>query len=97
MSIRNITIGAPSGGSGPECFASYRASLSTLLVRLGKAHPRYPEALVYEHRLNENLAVAAREGDTETRRAERAAVIDRLNTLALETTGGAFNRLCEGG
>jgi hypothetical protein len=42
------------------------------------------------------LVAARRYGDTETLRAERATVIDRLNELAQETLGVSFNALCVG-
>jgi hypothetical protein len=97
LTIGPITIGSlaapglPSGGNTP--FDDYRTRLRVLLMRLGTAHPRYADALVYEQRLRENLALTEREGDTETRRAERTAVIDQLNQLAGETLGVSFMSL----
>lgn len=97
LTIGPITIGSlaapglPSGGNTP--FDDYRTMLRVLLMRLGTAHPRYADALVYEQRLRENLALTEREGDTETRRAERTAVIDQLNQLAGETLGVSFMSL----
>jgi tetratricopeptide (TPR) repeat protein len=78
-----------------SALASYETGLSLLLKRLGQKHPRYTEALTLQSRLLENLAQARRYGDTETRRAERAEIIDRLNHLALETLGVSFNELAQ--
>ncbi len=75
---------------GNTPFDDYRTGLRVLLTRLGTAHPRYADALVHEQRLRENLSLTEREGDTETRRAERTAVIDQLNQLAGETLGVSF-------
>ena len=78
-----------------DVFSSYEQGLKTLLERLGQDHPRYTEALTFQSRLLENMAQARRYGDTETRRAERAQIVDGLNRLALETGGPDFNELCE--
>lgn len=100
LTIGPVTLNVPAeartggGGTDTDTFAGYRAGLVALLARLGTAHPRFTEALTYEQRLRENLAASEREGDTETRRAERAAVIARLNVLVQETLGGSFNALC---
>lgn len=67
-----------------DAFADYETELNRLLIWLGRDHPRYTEALVLQRRLLENLAWARLYGDTETRRAERAQILDTLNHLALE-------------
>jgi hypothetical protein len=77
-----------------DAFAAYEAGLAALLARIGSDHPRSSEALVYEQRLRENLAVARRYGDTREREAARAEVVDRLNDLAQATVGISFNELC---
>ena len=77
-----------------DIFSIYERGLEDLLSRLGKGHPRYAEALTLESRLRENIAQARRYGDTETRRAERAQIVDQLNALALEHLGLSFNELC---
>lgn len=76
-----------------DAFASYETGLSLLLKRLGQEHPRYTDALTLQSRLLENLAQARRYGDAETRRAERAQIIDALNRLALEALGTSFSEL----
>ncbi len=76
-------------------FAAYETGLSLLLKRLGQEHPRYTEALTLQSRLLENLAQVRRYGDTETRRAERAQIVDALNRLALDTLGMSFNDLAQ--
>lgn len=50
--------------------------------------------LTLEARLRENLSQARRYGDTETRRAERAQIVDGLNALALQHLSVSFNDLC---
>ena len=77
-----------------DVFARYRHGVTHLLERLGDEHPRYADALTYQQRLVENLALAERDGDTESRRADRSAVITALNELALETLATSFNALC---
>lgn len=79
-----------------DAFAAYEAGMATLLARLGNAHPRYGEALVFEQRLRENLARARQYGDTREREVARVEVLDRLNDLARATLGVSFNALCFG-
>jgi len=69
------------------------SGLTRLLERIGSEHPRYTEALALQSRLLENISAARIYGDTETRRAERAQIVDALNRLALETVGISFNEL----
>ena len=78
-----------------EIFDVYEAGLKQLLAQIGKDHPRYDEALVYEQRLTENIALYRSAGDTETRRAERAEIISYLNTLARTALGVTFNEMCQ--
>jgi len=77
-----------------DVFTPYETGLTHLLRRLGKDHPRYTEALTLQSRLLENIVQARRYGDTETRRAERAQIVEQLNTLALDALGKSFNELC---
>ncbi len=78
-----------------DSFSSNESGLEKLQARMGQAHPRYGELLVYQQRLMENIIQARRYGDTETRRADRAEIIDRLNELSLSVTGMSFNKLCQ--
>jgi len=78
-----------------DIFSSYERGLEELLKRLGEDHPRYAEALTLENRLRENIVQARLYGDTETRRAERAQIVDALNQLTLGTVGVSFKELCE--
>jgi hypothetical protein len=78
-----------------DTLQSYEAGLTRLLEHLGSGHPRYAEALTLQARLLENITQAGRYGDTETRRAERAQIVEALNRLALEAVRVSFNRLCE--
>lgn len=52
--------------------------------------PEYAEALVYAQRLRDNVSATERYGDTETHRAERAELIDRINTLTRRVLGCTF-------
>jgi hypothetical protein len=76
-------------------FDIFEQQAEAFLQRLGRDHPRYPEALTLRTRLRENIAHARLYGDTETRRAERAQVLDALNRLSLETLGLALPDLSE--
>jgi len=74
-------------------WAACEHQVRAFLQRLGRGHPRYAEALTLQSRLQENIAQARLYGDTETRRAERAQVLDALNRLALEALGAALQDL----
>jgi flagellar biosynthesis GTPase FlhF len=77
-----------------DVFTPYESGLTRLLEQMGREHSRYAEALTLQSRLLENIAQARRYGDTETRRAERAQIMDALNVLALEALATDFNTLC---
>ena len=77
-----------------DAFTPYETGLARFLERLGQDHPRYTEALTLEAQLRENVGVARLDGDTETRRADRARILRVLNRLALETVQISFNDLC---
>ncbi len=76
-----------------DTYSPYEIGMETLLSRLGQAHPRYVEALTYQQRLNDTIAKSRQFGDTETARAERAAIVAQLNSLALSALGISFNDL----
>ncbi|NJM08940.1 hypothetical protein HC891_26200 [Candidatus Gracilibacteria bacterium] len=76
-----------------DLFAVYLIGMRRLLDLLGIQHPRYVEALTYQVRLAENVDRAQRFGDTENMRAERAAVLDALNRLALAAVQRSFNAI----
>ena len=80
-----------------DVFTSYERGLAELLKRLGDQHLRFSDALLYQHRLQENMRLARRYGDTESRRAGRAEIFDGLNQLALAEVGVSFNGLCAEG
>lgn len=77
--------------------AAYERGIAKLLDLLvsRQAHPAHLEALTQQARLRENLEQANRFGDNETRRSERAAILARLNELALAAGLDSFNILCE--
>jgi hypothetical protein len=70
-----------------DAFTSYETGLTRLLGRLGSDHPRYTDVLVYQQRLQENIAQARKYGDTDALKHARAQIVDELNRLALETVG----------
>ncbi len=74
-----------------EVYTHYEHGLQTLLERLGKEHYRYTEALTLQARLLENIALTQQYGDTETRRAERAQILDGLNALSIAVLQVSFN------
>ncbi len=78
-----------------DVYTAYETGLGKLLARIGPDHPKYSEVLVYQQRLFEGIAQARRYGDTETIRAERSRVIDRLNEISVSALGTAFNKLCD--
>jgi formylglycine-generating enzyme required for sulfatase activity len=74
-----------------DIFTPYERGLEELLKRLGKDHPRYAEVLILQSRLLENIALARCYGDTETRRAERAQILDILNSVSMDSLHVSFN------
>jgi hypothetical protein len=78
-----------------DSFTAYENGLQQLLNQLGLTHPAYADALTFQQRLTENIQRARRFGDTASRRADRAEVIDQLNALSLNTLGTSFNDLCQ--
>ena len=76
-----------------DTFTPYEIGLTRLLERLGKEHPRYADALVYQQRLQENITQARKYGDTDALKHARAQIVDALNCLALETLGISFNKV----
>lgn len=79
-----------------DIYSSYEAGLRRLLNRIERDHPRHSDALAYQHRLKENIAQSRRYGDTDTRRAERTEIIERLNELTLSVLDITFSELCGG-
>lgn len=77
-----------------DTYTPYEIGVSELLRRMGAGHPRYGEALTYQQRLHENITSARRYGDTETRRAGRAEIIDRLNAVTVAVLNLTFTDLC---
>jgi serine/threonine protein kinase len=71
----------------------YERGLDTLKQQARDA-PWQGEFLTMESRLRENLSHMRRYGDTETRRAERAQIVDALNGLTLQQLGMPFIDLC---
>lgn len=53
-----------------------------LLEHGGRSHPTAGEALIFEHRLRENIAAARRGGATRATARTRAQVVVQLNRLA---------------
>lgn len=78
-----------------DIFLNYKQGIRELLEQLGKEHPRRAEALTLQARLLENIVQTQQYGDTETRRAERAQIVDALNRLALKAVRVSFIDICE--
>jgi hypothetical protein len=70
-----------------EDFTRYEIGLEKLLRQVDKDNPHYTEVETLRARLLDNISQTRRYGNTETRRAEKAQIVDRLNQLALETVG----------
>ena len=79
----------------PDIYTAYEEGIRRLLRRLDQGQPQYAEALVYQQRLVENTTQTRRYGDTETRRAERAEIINRLNELIRSVFNRTFLDLCK--
>jgi hypothetical protein len=80
-----------------DVFSRYEDRLDKLAKLIPKDHPSYTELLTLGARLQENIAHSRRYGDTETRRAERAQILDSLNQLSLTVMGMVFVELNEEG
>lgn len=74
--------------------SAYENGLRTLKQEIGEHHACYRTFLVYEQRLQENIEQSRRYGDTPTRAADRAEIIDGLNDVALSAVGTSFNDIC---
>lgn len=79
-----------------DIFSPYETGMQRLLAQMEQDHPRYLEALGYQSRLQANINRSRRFKDTDSSRAERAEIIERLNELALSVIGVSFNALCQG-
>jgi len=73
-----------------DTFTSCEVGLEQLVDRLGKNHPRYPEALKLSEQLRENIRQVRAQGDDSSRQSERKRVLRQLNRLALGTLGAGF-------
>ena len=78
-----------------DIYIVYEEGIRRLLSQLNQIQPAYSDVLVYQQRLVENITQTRRYGDTETRRAERAEIIDRLNELTLSVSNCTFVDLCK--
>ncbi len=77
-----------------DLYAPYERGLAALLGRGGRETPAYADLLVAQQRLAENIRQTRLLGDTEQRRADRAAIIAILNALARAELATDFNSLC---
>lgn len=86
---------APAAGvQRTDIYARYEHGLHQLLQRMGQAHARYAEVLVFQQRLDENITQSRQYGDATTLKSERAEIIDRLNELTLSELGISFGEWC---
>ncbi len=79
----------------PDPYKAYETGLNNLLERMAPQHPRYDEALVYQHRLVENIAKARRYRDTADLESARYEILDRLEQLSKEVLDITFKALCQ--
>jgi hypothetical protein len=93
-STREVLSEIPSGVHQPDGYSHYEIGLHVLLNRIELDDPHYPDALVYQQRLVENIKQSRRYGDNDTRKSERAEIVDRLNELSLSVLEVSFNKLC---
>ncbi|MEI7643756.1 MAG: NACHT domain-containing protein [Chloroflexales bacterium] len=77
-----------------DTYPKYERGLSLFKHRLGTPHVRYGDLLIFEHRLNENIAETQHYGGTETLRHDLAQIINGLNNLARDLLGLSFSDLC---
>jgi hypothetical protein len=77
-----------------DILSSYKRGIEELLKRLGQDHRFYKDALTFQGRLSENIYNARKYGPSENLRFDRARILDELNSLAQQTTGTSFNKLC---
>jgi tetratricopeptide (TPR) repeat protein len=82
------------GTVGADQYSHYEIGIRQLRMHIPPDHPRVTDLLVYQQRLTENISQSRLYGNSETRTAERAEVIHRLNELALALLGQTFNDIC---
>jgi len=82
-------------GEQDDAYSLYKAATRELLNRIGQDDQLYSNALVYQHRLSENIEQSQLYGETDTHKAERNRIISELNKLALTKLGVSFNELCK--
>jgi len=76
-----------------DAYTLYENALDTLIQRLGLNHPRIGDALQFQQQLRVAIIPLRRYDPTPTNKVALSRVIDRLNTLSLETLGVAFASL----
>jgi hypothetical protein len=86
---------AVAGSALPDTSKMYRQGMEYLLHKLGKTHPRYEEALTYQHRLLQNVDRAGRYGESSEQKSELFQILDQLDQLALSALHTEFGILCK--
>ena len=76
-----------SGGAAPDLYTHYEAGMRRLLEQMGRDHPRYRDALVFQQRLSENIARARQYGERDDFKSERAEIVDQINALSNDVLG----------
>jgi len=76
-------------------WSAFENGVTRLLEQMGREHTRYADVLTLQSRLLENISATRTYGDTETRRAERAQIVEALDQLSVEAVGRSFNEWCE--
>lgn len=75
-------------------FTNYENGLRQLEAALQNNAAAQNEISVFAQRLRENISRSRRYGDTTDRRADRAEIIDNLNSIARATTQQSFDDWC---
>ncbi len=78
-----------------ETYRRYETGLAQLLSRLGPDHASYSDALIFQHRLVENIEHCRLHGDTEIHRSNRSVIVGQLNLLAASALSLTFYELCQ--
>jgi predicted MPP superfamily phosphohydrolase len=82
------------GGIGDDIYSFYENGLYQLQACLRNDEPHYTDMLVYQHRLQENLARSRQYGETESRLAERSEILHHLDRLVLSALRLSFDEWC---
>lgn len=84
----------PSQTTIKDIFSVYEIAFQNLADNIEKENPSYTEFLIYQQRFLENISLTKLYGDNETRKTERAEIINRINGISKSISGKTFNDIC---